>query len=388
MMRPPQQIRFCTSHDGTRIAYALCGEGPPLVMAGQSFSHLEGEWDCLVRQPLLEFLCARHTLVRYDMRGTGLSDRDCKEFAFPRYVQDLEAVVAASGLDSFDLMGITGGGALAVTHAANHPKQVNNLVLIGAYLRGRTVRSATAGEREETELILKLIELGWGQDNPTFRQLFTYQFLPDGTPEQLQSFDELMRKAASAKNAALQLRAWFGADLSAVAPKVAAPTLVLHARGDLRVPFEEGRLLAATIPGARFVPLDSRNHIPLVQEPAWHQLTAELEAIALPAPHAKAAASLNPVQGLTAREHAVVELVAQGIDTAVMAERLCMSEKTVRNHLSAVYSKLGVANRVKAVLWIEAHKDELNAAKASTKGLDKAGQREGKEWAAPWDRAS
>ena len=385
MTHPPQQIRFCSSQDGTRIAYAISGEGPPLVMAGQSFSHLEGEWDCLVRQPLLQFLCARHTLVRYDMRGTGLSDRDCKEFAFPRYVQDLEAVVAASGLASFDLMGITGGGALAVSHAANHPKQVKQLVLIGSYLRGRTVRSTTAGEREETELILKLIELGWGQDNPTFRQLFTYQFLPDGTPEQLQSFDELMRKAASAKNAAQQLRAWFGADLGAVAPRVASPTLVLHSRGDLRVPFEEGRRLAASIPGARFVPLDSRNHMPLVQEAAWQQLTAELEAFAAPA-QVKAQASLNPVDGLTAREHAVLELVAQGIDTAVMAERLCMSEKTVRNHLSAVYSKLGVPNRVKAVLWIEAHEKELAAAKAAGKGVDKAGQRGGKEWAAPWDR--
>ena len=386
MSHPTQQIRFCSSPDGTRIAYAVSGEGPPLVMAGQSFSHLEGEWDCLVRLPLLEFLCARHTLVRYDMRGTGLSDRDCKEFAFPRYVQDLEAVVAASGLDSFDLIGLTGGGALAVTHAANHPKQVKRLVLIGAYLRGRIVRSTTPGEREETELILKLIELGWGQDNPTFRQLFTYQFLPDGTPEQLHSFDELMRKAASAKNAALQLRAWFGADLSQVSPLVAVPTLVLHSRGDLRVPFEEGRLLAASIPNARFVPLDSRNHQPLVQEAAWQQFTQELEAFAVPAQIAKAHASMNPVDGLTAREHAVLELVALGIDTAVMAERLCMSEKTVRNHLSAVYSKLGVANRVKAVLWIEAHEKELTAAKVAAKGADKTGPRGAKDWAAPWDR--
>jgi pimeloyl-ACP methyl ester carboxylesterase/DNA-binding CsgD family transcriptional regulator len=383
MNRQNQDIRFCTSQDGTRIAYAMCGTGPPLLMAGQSFSHLESEWDCLVRQPLLELLSSRHTLVRYDMRGTGLSDRDCKEFAFERYVQDLDAVVRASGLETFDLMGLTGGGALAVTHAARHPKQVKHLVLIGAYLRGRLVRSTTASEREETELILKLVELGWGQDNPTFRQLFTYQFLPDGTAEQLQSFDELMRKAASPKNAALQLRAWFSADLSEAAPQVLAPTLVLHARGDLRVPFDEGRLLAASIPGARFVPLDTRNHLPLVQEAAWQQLAHELEAF-YQTDAAPAAPAIAPVDGLTAREHAVIELLAQGLDTAVMAQRLCMSEKTVRNYLSTIYRKLGVSNRVKAVLWIEAHRDELSTARQ----VDKNGQRQGKDWTPPWERAS
>lgn len=232
-------------------------------MAGQSFSHLEGEWDCLVRAPLLEFLSQNHTLVRYDMRGTGLSDRDCAEFSFARYVEDLSAVIRASGFETYAMLGLTGGGALAVTHAVAHPKAVKQLVIVGSYLRGRTVRSTTPSALEETELILKLIELGWGQDNPTFRQLFTYPFLPDGTPELLQSFDELMRKSTSARNAALQLRAWFSADLREVAPLVKTPTLVLHSRGDLRIPFDEGRLLAASIAAARFVTLDSRNHFPL-----------------------------------------------------------------------------------------------------------------------------
>lgn len=379
MGHPNQQIRFCTSQDGTRIAYATCGNGSPLIMAGHSFSHLEHEWDCMVKQPFLELLCQRHTLVRYDMRGTGLSDRDCKEFSFPRYVEDLEAVVQACKFEVFSLMGLTGGGALAVTHAARHPKQVNRLVLIGAYLRGRFVRSTTSSEREETELLLKLVELGWGQDNPTFRQLFTYQFLPDGTAEQLHSFDELMRKAASAKNAALQLRAWFAADLSQVAPLVQSPTLVMHARGDLRVPFEEGRLLAASIPGARFIPLDSRNHFLLAQEPAWQQMADELDAFHRP----DARKANGPVNGLTARELAVLEVLSQGHETSAMAARLCMSEKTVRNHLSTIYSKLGVTGRVQAILWAEVHDEEM----ASARLAEKAGQRQGKDWIAPWDRA-
>lgn len=379
MSRHSQQIRFCTSRDGTRIAYALCGEGPPLVMAGQSFSHLEGEWDCSVRAPLLEFLSQNQTLVRYDMRGTGLSDRDCTEFSFARYVEDLGAVIRASGFDSYAMLGLTGGGALAVTHAVAHPKEVTQLVMVGSYLRGRSVRSTTPSAHEETELILKLVELGWGQDSPTFRQLFTYQFLPDGTPEQLQSFDELMRKSVSAKNAALQLRAWFNADLRDVAPLLKTPTLVLHSRGDLRIPFDEGRLLAASIPAARFVTLDSRNHFILTQEAAWLHLTHELTAFLAP----QAGKNLSPIESLTAREQAVLEVLSQGLETADMAERLCMSEKTVRNHLSSIYSKLEVSNRLQAVLWIEENQKALAALSDSLKTDNKAG----KNWVAPWARA-
>ena len=362
MTRPHQDIRFCTSRDGTRIAFASAGSGPPLLCAGHSFSHLEHEWDCEVWRPLLDLLGQGRTLVRYDMRGTGLSDRDDLEFTLTRYQEDLEAVVAAAGLKQFDLLGMTGGGALAVTHAARHPQQVRRLVLLGSYLQGRSVRSKTAEQRQETELILKLIELGWGQDNPTFRQLFTYQFVPDATSAQLQAFNELMRQSAQAGQAAALLRAWFDADLIAVAPRVRAPTLVLHACGDLRIPFDQGRALAAHIPGARFVSLDSRNHILLPHEPAWALLTAELEAfLATPvaAPIAAAAAATPPptalIDGLTAKEQAVLNILAQGLETADMAERLAISEKTLRNHLSIIYSKLGVANRAQAMVFAREH---------------------------------
>ena len=348
MNRPAQDIRFCTSRDGTRIAFAVCGEGPALIRAGHSFSHLEHEWDCVVWRPFLDVLCRQHTLVRYDMRGTGLSDRDGLEFTFERYVEDLEAVVTATGLKHFSMLGMTGGGALAVTYAVRHPQQVSRLVLFGAYLLGRTARSRTKEQREETELVLRLIELGWGQDSPTFQQLFTYQFLPEGSAEQLRAFNELMRHSAFPNHAALLLRAWFGADITNLAPLVRTPTLVLHACGDLRIPYDQGRSLAASIPGARFVSLDSRNHIVLEQEPAWQQLVAELDAFLLaPAPVTRAPS----LDGLTTREQAVMGVLLMGLNTPDMAERLGISEKTLRNHLSTIYSKLGVSNRAQAIIF-------------------------------------
>lgn len=354
MNRPAQNIRFCTSRDGTRIAFACAGNGPALVCAGHSFSHLEHEWDCQVWRPLLELLGSQRTLLRYDMRGTGLSDRESVEFSLERYSQDLEAVVLAAGLKTFSLLGMTGGGALAVTHAAQHPQQVTHLVLLGSYLQGRSVRSRSREEREETELILKLVELGWGQDNPTFRQLFTYQFLPDATAAQLQSFNELMRQAARPDQAASLLRAWFSADLTTIAPRVRTPTLVLHARGDLRIPFDQGRLLAASIPGARFVSLESRNHILLEDEPAWQQFAAELHAFLAAQPQAAPTPAAS-IDGLTTKERAALGLLVEGLDTPDIAQRLAISEKTLRNHLSIIYSKLGVANRAQATVFVRDH---------------------------------
>jgi DNA-binding NarL/FixJ family response regulator len=220
-------------------------------------------------------------------------------------------------------------------------------VLYGAFARGRLARSTTPAKRQETELILKMMELDWGQDHPEFRQLFTYQYIPDGSAEELRSFNELMRLSTSAANAAQYFRASFKADVRALAPKINCPALVLHARGDLRMPFDEGRELATLIPGAHFVSLDSRNHFLSAQEPAWGQLTSELERfLQQPAP----AAPVGDFEGLTTRERAVLDVLVQGLVTDAMAERLGMTEKTVRNHLSTIYSKLGVDNRAQAIV--------------------------------------
>lgn len=349
MPRPEQTIRFCTSRDGVRIAYAICGDGPPLVRAGHWITHLEADWDNLVWRPWLEELSRRHTLVRYDVRGCGLSDRDGVEFSMERYVEDLEAVVAATGLQRFALLGMSGGGALSVTYEVRHPDRVSELVLYGAFSRGRTARSVTPEDHAENETLFRLIELGWSKEDPTFRQLFAAQYLPDATAEQSRSFNELMRVSVSGSNAAQLMRAWYLADITALAPRVHCPTLVLHARGDLRVPFEEGRSLARLIPGARFVPLDSRNHMLLKQDAAWGELLTELEAF-LPAARSASGASKAPLAGLTPREQDVLDLVARGLGNGVIAERLGMSEKTVRNHVSNILSKLGVSSRSQAIV--------------------------------------
>ncbi|HEX3096594.1 MAG TPA: alpha/beta fold hydrolase [Usitatibacter sp.] len=349
MGRASQQIRFCRSRDGTRIAYATCGEGPPLVRSGITFSHLELEWDCITWRHWLELFSRGRTLIRYDMRGTGLSDRDCAEFNFERYLEDFEAVVEAAGLARFDLVGLTGGGGVAVTHAARHPEQVDRMVLYASYVRGRTVRSTTPEQREETELLLKLIEIGWGQDNPLFRQLFTYQFLPDGTTEHFHAMNELMRHSASASVAARLLRGWFASEVSEAAARVRCPTLVMHARHDMRMPFEEGRALAALIPGARFMPIDTRNNVLLEHEAGWTAFVREFEDFL-----GKPAGAAGSIDGLTARESSVLEVLARGLDTEAMAVRLGMSEKTLRNHLSTIFSKLGVSNRTQAILHARA----------------------------------
>jgi pimeloyl-ACP methyl ester carboxylesterase/DNA-binding CsgD family transcriptional regulator len=348
MARTEQTIRFCTSRDGTRIAYAISGEGPPLVRAGHWITHLEADWENLVWRPWLDALGRRHTLIRYDMRGCGLSDREGVEFSLQHYLEDLEAVVDAAGLERFPLLGMSGGGALAVTYATRHPDRVSELVLYGTFTRGRTARSTTPHDHEENDTLFRLIELGWGKDDPTFRQLFAAQFLPDATAEQLRSFNALMKLSVSAENAASLMRAWYVADITALAPQVRCPALVVHPRHDLRVPFEEGRRLAGLIPGARLVPLDTQNHLLLEQEPAWPAFFAELEGFLGSA--APKMAQKPMLAGLTRREQEVLNLVARGLGNEAIATRLGMSEKTVRNHVSAILSKLGVASRSQAIV--------------------------------------
>ena len=271
-----QEIRFCQSADGVQVAYATSGDGPPLVKAAHWLSHLDYDWESPIWRHWIQELSRGHRFVRYDERGCGLSDWNVDEVSIDTKVADLEAVVDSCGLERFVLLGISGGGPASVAYAARHPERVSKLVLYGAFARGLMARAQTVEEEREAELMVELAELGWGRDDPAFRHVFSLQFMPDGTREQWAAFDELQRRTATPANAARIMAATADLDVASLAPRVQAPSLVIHARGDRRAPLDEGRSLATLIPDSRLVVLDSSNHILLHDEPAWARFLVEL----------------------------------------------------------------------------------------------------------------
>jgi pimeloyl-ACP methyl ester carboxylesterase/DNA-binding winged helix-turn-helix (wHTH) protein len=272
-----QQLRMCTSDDGTRLAYATLGEGPPLVKAANWMTHLDYDWESPVWRHWLEGLAHGRQLVRYDERGCGLSDWQVDRFGMEAWVDDLETVVDAIGLERFPVVGVSQGAAVAIEYAVRHPGRVTRLVLSGAYCRGRLVRATTPEEHQEAALDVELARVGWGRDDDSFLQVFTHQFLPDGTPEQWQAFNELQRRTTSPENAVRFLEAFARIDVTDAARRVACPTLILHARWDRRVPYASARELAALIPDSRLVSLESRNHILTSFEPAWTVFLQEVD---------------------------------------------------------------------------------------------------------------
>jgi pimeloyl-ACP methyl ester carboxylesterase/DNA-binding CsgD family transcriptional regulator len=342
--------RFCTSRDGTRIAYATCGEGPPLVWTGHWVRHLEFDWDSPVWRPWRSLLMRRRTLIRYDWRGFGLSDRKGVEFSLAKHVEDLGAVVAAAGLKQFVLFAASGGGTPAVAYTVGHPEQVDRLILYGCSSRGRMARGETAEQAAERQALLKMIEVGWGNEAPAYDQFFTRLHMPDASAEQFRSYYDLLRRTASPANVVALLRAYFQSDALDAVPKVRCPTLVLHARQDPMISFDEGRLIASLIAGARFVPLESRNHILLEAEPAWQQFVEALDDFLSDSSVRPSDVAALAFDELTAREHEVLELVAQGLDNDTIGGRLGISAKTVRNQVSIIFSKLGVNSRAQAIV--------------------------------------
>ncbi len=342
-----QQIRFCTASDGVRIAYSTMGSGPPLVKAAHFLTHLEHDLHTPVWRPWLEELSRDRTLVRYDARGCGLSDREVGEVSLDRWLADLEAVVDAAGLDQFALFGGGQGSMTSIAYAVRHPRRVTRLVVYSGYARGLMRRNPTPEQVKHARLVVDLIELAWGQDNPAFRQVFTSLFVPGSSPEVVDWFNQLERVSTSPEHAARMVRAFFDFDVSDLARRVACPTLVAHVRGDTRIPFEEGRLLAGLIPGARFLPLDGRNHALLPYDPAFETFFSEVRAFlaAEEAPRRREAAFTD----LTPREREILELVAHGLDNGAIAGRLGLSEKTVRNNVTAIFDKVGVTTRAQAV---------------------------------------
>jgi len=273
-----QQVRLCTGRGGVRLAYASVGTGPTLVKAANWLNHLDYDWESPVWRHWWRELSDRYQLVRYDERGCGLSDWDVEDFSLEAWVADLETVVDAAGLDRFVLLGISQGGPVAITYAARHPDRVRGLILFGTFMQGRRVRATTVQELEEARVQVQLVRLGWGQDNAAFRRVFAMQFMPEGTQEQWRAFDELQRRTTSAANAVRFVEAFGGIDVTDVVSSVSAPSLVIHCRGDIRLPLEGGRQLAALLPDSRFVILDSADHLLLEDEPAWPRFLAEIDA--------------------------------------------------------------------------------------------------------------
>jgi len=270
---PPQEVRFCTAADGARIAYAAAGNGQPLVKAANWLNHVEYDWRSPIWSHLLHALAVEYRLIRYDERGNGLSDWDV-DISFEAFVRDLESVVDAAGVDKFALLGVSGGCSVSIVYALRHPERVTHLVLYGGAARGRRKR----GERQTalSDALHTLMLQGWGQENPAFRQLFTSMFIPGGTAEQAQWFNDLQRNTTSPENAVRLTRAREEVDIEHLLPDLQIPTLVLHRRGDALVPFEEGRRMAAGIKGARFVALEGGNHLVLEGEPATGRLLEEI----------------------------------------------------------------------------------------------------------------
>lgn len=337
---PPQEVRFCRSADGTRIAFAVHGSGPPLLLSCCWLSHLEFDWESPVWRNFLLDLGKLATVIRYDERGFGMSDWDVSDFSLEARVADLEAVIDAAGLDRCALVGMSQGGPVAITYTVRQPNRVSRLVLYGTY--GVLVRNAETDELERT--FQQMIKVGWARPDSTFRRVFTDLMIPGATEEQAGWLDALQARATSTENAMRSRAARAEADVASLLPDIAVPTLVVHARGDRMNDFSDGRELASRIPDARLVALDSENHITLSNEPAWPVFLEELGSF-LAADGVTAASTPAALRTLTSREFDVLRLVGQGSDNAEVALALSLSVRTVERHLSSIYAKLGLTGR-------------------------------------------
>lgn len=340
-MPPSREIRFCTSADGVQIATAAQGDGPPLLRAATWLSHLDRAPAGMLYPALTEVFSASHRYIEYDTRGSGLSQRRVDDISFDAWVSDLEAVADAHGLERFVLLAFTCAAGVAVEYAARHPERVSHLILYGGYATSYYSTShPDPGVRREGDMLAQVAEVGWGAASPVFRQVFVSKFMPGATPEQQRVFGQLQRDSATPEVAARYLRAMYWLNVKAAAARVRCPTLVLHARGDQMVRFEQGRRLAALIPGAVFAPLDSDNHVPFASEPAFTQMVDRIQGfIGTPLP--------RPT--LTPRQLTVLRAVAGGQTDKQIAQALQLSPRTVEMHVSGALRALGCKTRAEAV---------------------------------------
>jgi len=346
--RMRQRIRFCTTSDDVRIAYATAGQGPPLLRVGGWLTHVEQDWQSPVWRHWLQALTARHTLARFDIRGSGLSDRNAEVQEMDAWLRDLDAVVTDLGWNRFSMLGLCQGGAIATAYAALHPDRIDHLVLYNSYLAGPLATDRESQLARQAGLLADMIRLGWGQATPAFRDVFARLLMPRGTEEQLGWWDQLQRITAEPDTAARLWLAFNGIDIRKRVSAITAPTLVCHSRHDAMVPFEAGRRLAAALPHAVFLPLESENHVLQPNEPAWPVFLSAVEQFLLGESDLMAGDGLPA--NLTTRERSVLGQVARGHSNTEIAETLHLAPKTVRNHICNICGKLGVNSRAQAIV--------------------------------------
>jgi pimeloyl-ACP methyl ester carboxylesterase/DNA-binding CsgD family transcriptional regulator len=342
-----QDIRFARSADGVGIAYAVHGAGPPLLIDGCWLSHLQFDWQSPVWRHFLVELGRVATVIRYDERGHGLSDRGVTDHSLRARIADLEAVADDAGFGRFALLAMAQGGPVAIEYAARHPGRLTRLAFYGSY--AGVLAAASPEELELDAAFEALIKVGWARPTAEFRRVFTSLMIPGGTEEQMRWIDDLQRMAIDADTLILARSQRRVTDSSGRLAELDLPVLVLHSRGDQMIGFQHSRQLAANIRGARLVALESSNHIVLAEEPAWPVLLRELIAFLAPDRLPETTAPAGAVDDVTAvlspRELDILRLAAEGRDNDAIAAELVLSVRTVERHLQNVYAKLGLQGR-------------------------------------------
>lgn len=347
-----QSIRYVATPDQLTLAWAEIGRGVPLVKAATWLTHLQYDRESPIWAHWIRFFGEHFRYIRYDERGCGMSDWKVADLGLPCWVADIESVVEAAVIDRpFVLLGISQGAATAIMYALRHPQRVSHLILYGGYAVGSNKNPAMA---EIYHAVQDVVRLGWGSDNPVFRQLFTSRFVPQGSQAQIDWFNELCRRTTSAANASALLAARGNIDVREFLPLVRTPTLVLHANHDQIAPLSQGKWLASRIPGATFVQLDSCNHVLLEHEPAWQAF--QQAVLEFTGKNAKSEVAGDAIlHTLTERERAALQLLCEGRSNAQIAWQLGIAEKTVRNHVSHLYRKLGIRSRAEAIVLAHRH---------------------------------
>ena len=350
-VRLRQRVRYLKASDGTQLAWAESGSGPLLVKAANWLTHLEYEWESPVWKHWTQFFSGHARFVRYDERGCGMSDWRVGTLSVDQWTEDLESIIAAAQPEGpVTLLGISQGATACINYSVRHPERVARMILYGGYAHG-ALRRGTPESQAAHRAMIELARVAWAQDNPTFRQVFTSRFIPGGSQEQLQWFNDLCLKSTVGDIAAKLFEARANVDIEALLPQVHTPTLVLHASKDAVTPLAEGRLLASGIAGAEFVELDSRNHVLLEGEPAWLRFREAVLSFLQP----QSTGANTVFAALSRRERELLALIAEGLSNADIAQRMLISEKTVRNHASNLFDKLGVWSRAQAIVFARDH---------------------------------